>query len=92
MVIWMCCNIDIFKVDNNFGDVNLNVPARFEFKIFTLGKTYNEFLNEGSHIVVRNDLTFPFLDSEHFFGNLDLHILFYFHLTSKSEVVRDLFT
>ena len=66
------------------GAENLDVPSGAEIDIFILGKLEDQFLDEGRHIVVGADGTFPFLDPEHLIGNHDLHVLLDRHLTGET--------
>ncbi len=42
-----------------------------------------QFLDKGGDVIVGNNSTFPFLDAEDLFRQLDGHVLTYRHLTSQ---------
>ena len=55
-------NGDILEIQLVGRDVNLDVFAALELKVFSLREFDCEFLDEGCYIVVADDFTFELLD------------------------------
>ena len=58
--------------------------------MFSLREFNHKFLDECSHIVVRNHFAFPLLHAESGSRYLDRHVFLDLHLTSETPVVGDL--
>ncbi len=54
-------DVHIGKVCLIFGDVDLDVFAALEVDVLAFGEAYGEFLDEGGHVLVGDDLAFEFL-------------------------------
>ena len=59
--------------------------------MLAFGELDGEFLDEGRHIVVADDLAFEFLDGQGGVGNHDFEVLFHFHLAAQTPMVLNLF-
>ena len=55
--------------------------------MLALGQCHDELLDEGSDVLIGDNLAFPFLHAQYAFGHLDGHIAFYFNLTAQTPVV-----
>src|SRR5690606_28962045 len=84
--------IDSFVIYRNRGHINLNISTCLELEHFAWRQLNFEFLNECRHVVVRNYLALPLLDSEDFLRDSDIEILFNLHLASESHIFFALFS
>ena len=80
--------IKILIVNLTFRYIYLNITSTSKIKSFSLWKTNNELLNKSGNVVVRYNLTFPFLNTKYFLWYFYFHILSYFNLTSKTIVLH----
>ena len=92
VVLRVGCDVDVLVVDYGFRHVHLDVATGLKVQRFTFRQTNDKLLDERGDVVVRNHLALPLLDAEHFFGDLDLHVLFDLHLATQAPVVSDFFT
>ena len=83
-------NVKVFVVNLHCGHVNLDVATGQEVEVLSVGKLYDKLLDEGSHVVVRNYLTFPLFDAKDFFGHLNLHVVLDFYLAAQTPIVCNL--
>ena len=68
----------------------MDVATGQEVEVLSVGKLYDKLLDEGSHVVVRNYLTFPLFDAKDLFGHLNLHVVLDFYLAAQAPIVRNL--
>ena len=73
-------------------DVDLDVAARTEIEVFTLGQFHDELLDKGRNVAVRDHLALPLLDAEHGFGNVDFQVLLHLDLTPQTPMILGHFT
>ena len=83
-------NVKVFIVNLHCGHVNLDITTGQEVEALPVGKLYHKLLDEGSHVVVRNYLTFPLFDAKDLFGHLNLHVVLDFYLAAQAPIVRNL--
>ena len=84
-------HIDVVEVDIILGNVDLDVLAGLELDVLALGEFHREFLDEGSHVLVGDDLAFQLLHAQGRLGNLDLEVVLDLDLAAEAPVVLDLF-
>ena len=72
------------------GNRDLRVGAGLEVHTLALGELDGELFDEGSNVVVGDDLALPFFHAEYFVRDVNLHILFHFHLAGEAPVILEL--
>ena len=82
MLFWVGGNVDIRIFYFTRWNFNLNIPTCFVVHVFW--NFHNKFLDKGGHVVITHYCAFPFLDSEYFLWNLNLHILFHLYLAGQA--------
>ena len=84
--------VDVFVVIHRvFGNLDLRVRTGDEVHVFAGRQCYDEFFDESGHVLVRDNLAFPFFHAEYAFGHLDFHVILHLHLASQPPVVLNLF-
>ena len=67
--------------------LQLHITAGAKVHAFPLGQLEHQFLDEGRDVVVGLNGALPLLDSEHFLGNLNFHVLFDRGLAGQTPAV-----
>ena len=80
----------IGKVGLIFGDINLDVFTGLEVNVLALGETDGEFLDEGGHVLVGDNLAFQLLHAQGAFRNGNLDVVFYLHLATQAPAFLNL--
>lgn len=92
---------EVFLADERFVDVlvvvhlvgrnlDLGVGSGLEVHVFARRKGHDEFLDECGHILVGDNLTFPFAHVEHGGGHADAHVGFYLYLAAQTPMILHL--
>ena len=85
-------DLNILIVDVAFRDIDLDITARLELKVFAFREFDNKLFDEGSHVTVAHHFAFPFLDTEDLRVDGNLHVFAHFHLAAEAPVVELFFS
>jgi hypothetical protein len=84
--------IEVLVVDFECWNLDLCVGTRFEVHVLSRRKSNLVLLDEGSHVLVANNGTFPFLDTHNRVWHFDGKVTLYLSLTAKTITFLDLLT
>ena len=78
--------LDVEILERNFirRTLQLHVTASAEIHFLAFRQFQYQFLDEGGHVVVGDNLTFPLLHTEELFRHFDLHVLLHRNLAGQT--------